>query len=779
MANETVVSDSIDPLSGLNGPLLFPRTIRDSSDRSLPSDFKNLDSIHNFMKSLELRSPEKLMNEAKIILDGGTELLESGLVSFSEKVDITDEIAAKVKDGPKERRPGLGRARKKGSFSLKNMFSQSSVSLEPTLNIDELQDPDEYFDAIERLEYANKEIQKQQGGSLDNLNQYNPSTNARRRRPSILGKSYSIKHRYSSAPPENDDMLASSQETVDQGILSARKDESREELFDQDPNLDFDCEELELGVSTKKSENDVSEELEQSVSTKKSENDVSNILDKLLNNEDLDRDGVYKLLQEQLKIKPLLLQDLYIPELHGSGRTSIFNAGDSLLKSRKRSLVSPMGHEEVAHGQVNTISSPTPPRSPFASLPLLKKRILQSNPLSDPFSPPDVNLSYESASSVQLIDKIQKQVDARGYLSMSSELKSCVEVDFTEPTISDMEAQVVVCEDSSHQSHENASIQRANSDSRLNEVPDYNTEETMNIENLNIDAQVGDGLPDHFVDGNVSIGQENADDRPNEVSDHNTQETMNIENLDNNKNSSTIITDAQMEISKDSLPDQFADGNVSIQRSNADDRPNEVSYCNTLETMNLEDLNDNVAMDDPSSRQQFDAEQQPEVCQPKLQRKKRKAGVKCTRKEHVMKKTLAGDPSSRQRLDHRCEDEAIDEPSKRIRVDQPEVDQVILQRGKREAGENRIRKAHPMRKSIAEAGTSFEAGVRRSKRIKMRPLEFWKGERFLYGRMDNSLKLIGVKYISPGKGDGDLTVKPYLSSESSEFKELLQYVSRH
>ncbi|GFQ01612.1 CDPK-related kinase 1 [Phtheirospermum japonicum] len=31
-----------------------------------------------------------------------------------------------------------------------------------------------------------------------------------------------------------------------------------------------------------------------------------------------------------------------------------------------------------------------------------------------------------------------------------------------------------------------------------------------------------------------------------------------------------------------------------------------------------------------------------------------------------------------------------------------------------------IRKAHPMRKSLAEAGTSFETGVRRSKRIRMR-----------------------------------------------------------
>lgn len=41
-------------------------------------------------------------------------------------------------------------------------------------------------------------------------------------------------------------------------------------------------------------------------------------------------------------------------------------------------------------------------------------------------------------------------------------------------------------------------------------------------------------------------------------------------------------------------------------------------------------------------------------------------------------------------------------------------------------------------------GTSWEAGVRRSKRIKMRPLEYWKGERFLYGRIHESSSSLGT-----------------------------------
>ncbi|KAI3455391.1 hypothetical protein Pfo_012054 [Paulownia fortunei] len=617
MASESRVSDSVDPLSGLNGPSLFPRTIRASADVPVPIDSKDLDSIHNFMKSLELRSPEKLMNEAKRIVDGGAELLESNLASFAENVGITDAIVAKGKDRPQDRRPGLGLARKRAPFSLRTSVSQPSVSLEPTLNIDHLQDPDEFFDAYERMENAKKEIQKQLGGSKDNLSLYKPSNNARRRRPGILGKSYNYKHRYSSAPSEND-MLMSSQETLDRDIPSAPKDESQEKLVHLDPDPDADLEEVELAVSMKKTENEVNDILEELLSC---------------NDEDLEGHGALNLLQERLKIKPLDLENLYMTELPDVGRTSNSTVSESLQKSRKSSLVidnvlknlnrkPSVEHEPVAN-PVNPVSSPTPPRSPFASISILKKRILQSNPLRDPFSPLDVDLSAcPNASPARPKDKLLEQVDAPKDLGMSSELESRVEVGNTEPTVSNMDAQEVMGN--------------------------------------------ADGLPEQFVDENASVQSTNADPRPNEESDNGIEKTMNV-----NENE---------------------------------------SYPSVLEE---------EARDDTSSRRQTGPEQQPEVHQAKLLT------------------------------------------------------------GKRVAGEKRIRKAHPMRKSLAESGTSFETGVRRSKRIKTRPLEYWKGERFLYGRVDNSLKLIGVKYISPGKGNDNLKVKPYILSESSEYKDLLELAARY
>ncbi|KAL8118612.1 hypothetical protein AgCh_016215 [Apium graveolens] len=56
------------------------------------------------------------------------------------------------------------------------------------------------------------------------------------------------------------------------------------------------------------------------------------------------------------------------------------------------------------------------------------------------------------------------------------------------------------------------------------------------------------------------------------------------------------------------------------------------------------------------------------------------------------------------------------------------------------------------RNSLLEIGTHWESGFRRSKRIRSRPLEYWKGERFLYGRVHESLAtVIGKKYVSSGE----------------------------
>ncbi|KAI3773374.1 hypothetical protein L1987_47901 [Smallanthus sonchifolius] len=83
------------------------------------------------------------------------------------------------------------------------------------------------------------------------------------------------------------------------------------------------------------------------------------------------------------------------------------------------------------------------------------------------------------------------------------------------------------------------------------------------------------------------------------------------------------------------------------------------------------------------------------------------------------------------------------------------------------------------RHSLAGLGSSWTTGVRRSKRIKRRPLEYWKGERLLYARVHNSLPtIIGVKYLSPTNNHGQPGFKVE-SFVADEYKDLVDLISLH
>ncbi|XP_065023119.1 uncharacterized protein LOC135648983 isoform X3 [Musa acuminata AAA Group] len=78
------------------------------------------------------------------------------------------------------------------------------------------------------------------------------------------------------------------------------------------------------------------------------------------------------------------------------------------------------------------------------------------------------------------------------------------------------------------------------------------------------------------------------------------------------------------------------------------------------------------------------------------------------------------------------------------------------------------RKLVSRRQSLADAGMMWKSGVRRSTRIKSRPLQYWRGERFLYGRIHDSLTtVIGLKYTGEDGKDAELKVKSFVSEEYS------------
>lgn len=232
-------------------------------------------------------------------------------------------------------------------------------------------------------------------------------------------------------------------------------------------------------------------------------NNINHILDEFLscNNEDLDGDGALNILQERLHIKPLDIEKLCMPDPHHIGRFDVMDLEkkmpelcnkspviDMLLKSVL--LEPPSEHEQVAHNPINYGASPTPPKNPVASLSSLKNRILQSNPLRDPHSLLQVNVSAPtSVSPVELINKLHDQVELKDS-SVSSKLKSFTDVEIREPTISNMDSQKVINGSSGSLLDlfvdETACRQNADGSSQSNELPDCNVQEETVVGNLKV-----------------------------------------------------------------------------------------------------------------------------------------------------------------------------------------------------------------------------------------------------------------------------------------------------
>ncbi|KAF8389018.1 hypothetical protein HHK36_025703 [Tetracentron sinense] len=714
----------VDPLLGYSTLSLFPRTFRDLS-KATKSEEQDMETIHGYLKSLfnhekmteiyvfvhcqALRSPNKLLEKAKTIVKSSSELLNSEFPFHVAAEEKDEAAAANVKYRPQERRPALGR--KRARFSLKPNSSQPFVSVEPSLDIDQLQDPEEYFLAHEKLENAKKELQKQRGDILIDSNQYNPSTTARRRRPGILGKTVSYKHHYSSVLADNDKTFMSSQETFELDLPSPSDYGSHPEVTDQH-------------VATQEREM-AGDELLNTIQGKglvaETENRVNNLLDELLstNCTDLDGDGALTFLQERLQIKPIDLEKLCLPDLDGIRRNNTKASKEELPKPRKAlsdihnmikraTSKTYVGNWQVTESSILPRASPTPPKSPFASISLLKRHILQTNPSSDPFSALDIDTSPARHSSpVAGFDKQTPlpHIDS-SHLDASNSIP--VEVDGKRLSFSG-KLQSLMRED------DNTTGGNTDSGKLVKEDTPGPHTNPMNGNSSRIDT--GAEFRSNGLDGEL----EENDAGSNMVSGELLKEDS-ARPFDRSvdKNSSRLDTgmDVRSNGSDGDLEDKVED---MVQEAVASD-------CADL---SIEDQSGPAAgaqqaTDEPSETRDICVEQN------------------CETNQEPSRKSLNGQSKPKE------------PPRNRHK-----------------------RKELSRRQSLAEAGTLWKSGVRRSTRIRMRPLEYWKGERFLYGRIHQSLTtVIGVKYVSPAKGNGmpSVKVKSYVADE---FKELVEQAALH
>lgn len=639
-------SDPTDPLQTFSLLSICHQTYKDFP---APADSDYLDSVHNFHKSTGLNNSDKLFDEAKEVVSSevlGSKLAPNGV---SEN---NNEAVTKLKRNLEERRPGLGLKRARPSFCLNPDKGPPSVSLETTLDMDRLQDPDEFFSAFYKNEFAREEIERQTGGNMTGKHENNPPTNQRRRRPSLFGKKASYKHKYSSAIPENDETITASQETSEQEKLSPSN-----------------------FVSQKHS---VESQEGHSGSVSNSENAAGGMLDELLlrDIEDLDPDGALSLLQEQLQIKPLDL-DKYLHDFSDTGNIDIMDLEEEVPVRRKalsdiQNLVNglidknPVSHKQVTRNESHSLTSSTPPKRPSAASSLFAEGKSLSKPLHFPFSAADLDLSPAEIPTHECFN------------GQSDELGS------KQPIPGD------ICLGKS-----------ALLDTRSTDIDTRTKHSHDGLLNANECNHVGEILHE-------------------------------------------IVSSAQPDIGNDDL---------------ARGRPDTAGQAHGL-TESEKDI-ENIHQEASSTQQDVDIVDSATE------------NLKISQNESGNKGPIAAED---QFMDERAAN--AESGLEQQNEEHPEISRKDRRKAGRQLG-SRERKALTRRQSLAAAGTSWNAGVRRSNRIKTRPLEYWKGERVLRGRVHESLDtVIGIKCIctpSPGGKVRRFKVTSYVSEQ----KELVESIALH
>ncbi|KAJ8755715.1 hypothetical protein K2173_024259 [Erythroxylum novogranatense] len=359
-----------DPLEAYSGLSLLQRTFASLSVQPPRDSDDTVVSAHNFLKCLPVKDPNKLLEQGKLIL----------------KSSMEEETVVE-----KGRRPGL--ERKRAPFSL----LPSSSSLEPTLDIDKLKDPEDFFSAFERIQNAKKEIARQTSLPFGEPDQGITATSAPRpHRPGIPGRSRTAKYKHLYPSSASEDVP---EEDFRPFNRNAEHENAHVDATLEGQNLEIvESQQMQpLNVAT--------QEVELAVSVTKAENRVNKLLEELLAHDynELDGDGALSLLQNRLQIKSLDIKKLNFPEFEDIQQIHSKASGGKLPKPvnvlvdiqnflQLTRVKTPL-KQTKAESSVATTGSPTRVKSPLASFSLLSKRILQSNTSRNPFSTADIDQS--------------------------------------------------------------------------------------------------------------------------------------------------------------------------------------------------------------------------------------------------------------------------------------------------------------------------------------------------------------------------------------------------
>ncbi|XP_062008297.1 centromere protein C isoform X7 [Rosa rugosa] len=654
-------SDPVDPLLGFT---LFPKA-KFSSDPSKPYDFDHdLQAINLHLKSTTA-SLSGLKDQAKNILSGSSAIPQSDMSQALKHLNRV--VPANDVDNHRERRPALGL--KRARFSLKPNSSQPDITLGPTFDSKKYKDPDEYFTFYERNENAKRELEKQMGGAVFDGDMQNPSPITRARRPGIPRRSVKYKHRISSLYNEIVENAISTQETFETSILSPLNHNSQTESHEK-----VALAEMDLAGSKVKEDN-------------KWNNDI---LDGLLSQptEDLEGDGAFRLLKESLYIKNFELEDICLPEFPDTKKAD--------LKSSRKTLPNPrpVKPSQGAEGSIH-LASPTPPKSPLASLSLLKQKMI-SDTLMSPLIKQSDKIEGAKTGSCEVTVKEFTNAVKRSKRNSLSKLGVGYDVD--------MEEEI----GGSKVTSETLSMPEDDTDTWANGVDNSDKIQVEDkLQEPGPEVNVADSTLEKLKGAHSQVADDVIDSDEIQEEDK-VQEAMPEHNVEQDKLQDAVACAEHGFDAEDSTVEDL------------NDAPSQLA--DQLHSAPVEEQ----SRDSFSRNPDFGLEKQNEMMQKHM-------GVS-------LNKPI----------------EANSRPRRKQK-----------------------KKEVSKRQSLAGHGTSMKSGVRRSTRIRTRPLEYWKGERLLFGRIHNSLPtVIGMKYASPGKGEGKASLK-VKSFVSDKHKVLVDLVSLH
>ncbi|MED6180122.1 hypothetical protein PIB30_007279 [Stylosanthes scabra] len=770
----------MDPLASYWGLSLFPQTT--SSSASSPFNPYDLHSIHNHLRSMALQIPAKFDDELKAVISENPGLFDSQISSDPACPEENDVVAEEALEFPRKRRPALGLNRAR--FSLKPTKIQSVESLIPSQDLDQLKDPVEFFLAHERQKNAKREIQKLMGVSLE-ANPSNTTTKPRQRRPGLSGnneRQVRYKHRYPKETFENNDYVPPSQEASESACLGP---------VDESTNKGGAClTPLEREVT----DSPVFEE-----------NKINDILDGFLrfNSEDLEGDGAMTLLQETLQIKPIVPEKLFVPDfpnnnqvidmksLHGNSsnprkRKPLSNLSNLLTGFKNRTPI-----RQDTRCLIQESSSPTPPRSPFALLSSLQRHISHPQPSVDPFSADGiVHSSTRTNSPIPLINQELNLVASE----KSNEHPANIIDDSI--AIGKTNSAGDTIRKGSSSSGESMEDSSGMVPTKLNEpLPEdiIATSETHSVEDnsrqpesdANIEShgpQVGMGVDIgdsgmHSVEDTIRdcaiTPQKSLEDNPRQP-----EFDANIESTGPQVGMDVDIRVSGMHSVEDTIRDCASKPQMSLE-----DNPRQPEFDANIVSngphVNIDVDIGNIGMNDRVGRLNIETNGSCGIEDEEENMQAHAADVPSDDYNiNLVNRPDQSDPTGFPANDCDKDSRRPDDGSEQCLQEKADGN------SSPDNGQRRIRHSRKLykdkslsrRQSLAAAGTSWEAGRRRSTRIRTRPLEFWKGERMVYGRVHNSLAtVIGVKCISPGSdGKPTMKVKSYVSDE---YKDLLELAS--